>query len=163
MIAAIDENLAIGCNNRLLVHLPNDLKYFKRVTSGHPVIMGRNTYDSLPVKPLPGRKNIVLSTTLSAVAAGCVLAQSIDEALAQCPDSEECFIIGGMQLYDKMMPLADKLYITHIHHHFDADAFFPTIDAAIWQLQWSEQHEADHQHPYSYTFEQYVNKIRKKT
>jgi dihydrofolate reductase len=163
MIAAIDENFAIGCNNRLLVHLPDDLKYFKRVTFGHPVVMGRNTYNSLPVKPLPGRKNIVVSTTLSGVADGCVLAPSVEAALAECPDHEECFVIGGMQLYDRMMPLADKLYITRIHHRFEADAFFPAIDAATWQLQWSERHEADDRHPYACTFEQYVNKIRKKT
>jgi dihydrofolate reductase len=159
IIAALDERYAIGQNNRLLAHLPNDLKYFKRITSGHPVIMGRRTYESLPVKPLPNRKNIVISASLSSVATGCLLAPSIDAALALCHTDEECFVIGGMQLYRQMMPLAQKLYITRIHHAFEsADAFFPEIDTAKWQLLAAEPHEPDPQHPYPYTFELFDSK-----
>ncbi|MDR0713766.1 MAG: dihydrofolate reductase [Bacteroidales bacterium] len=156
MIAAIDENLAIGFDNRLLVHLPNDLKYFKRITSGHSVIMGRKTYESLPVKPLPNRKNIIVSATLDK-APGCLLAASIDEAVGYCGE-EECFVIGGMHLYRQMMPLADKLYLTRIHHRFPADAFFPPIDAGQWQLETAERHPSDSQHPYPYTFERYARR-----
>ncbi|MDR1667530.1 MAG: dihydrofolate reductase [Bacteroidales bacterium] len=157
LIAAIDEGLAIGHDNRLLVRLPNDLKYFKRVTSGHPVIMGRKTYESLPVKPLPGRKNIVVSATSDEALPDCLRAGSIEDALAYC-EGEECFVIGGMQLYRQMMPFADKLYITRIHHRFPADAFFPPIDAGQWQLESTDPHPRDKQHPYPYTFEIYARR-----
>ncbi|MDR1864852.1 MAG: dihydrofolate reductase [Bacteroidales bacterium] len=159
LIAAIDEHYGIGLNNRLLARLPNDLKHFKRVTSGHPVVMGRRTYESLPVKPLPGRKNIVVSASLSSVAQGCVLVPSVAAAVAQCSDNEECFVMGGMQLYRQMMPLAQKLYITRIHYRFEADVFFPEIDPDGWQLLSSERHEADEQHLYAYSFEIYDRRI----
>ncbi|MDR2040378.1 MAG: dihydrofolate reductase [Bacteroidales bacterium] len=156
-IVAIDENNAIGYNNQLLTHLPNDLKYFKRTTLGHPVIMGRNTYESLPVKPLPGRKNIIISKSFSE-APGSIVVSSIEDALEQCDDSEECFITGGMQIYRQMMPYVQKLYITRIHHRFEADVYFPDIDPDIWQLQSSERHETDEKHPYAYSFEVYLRK-----
>ncbi len=155
IIVVIDENNAIGLNNGLLCHLPNDLKYFKRVTSGHPVIMGRHTYESLPIKPLPGRKNIVISTSLFGSLPGCILVSSIEEALRQCDDAEECFVIGGAQIYRQMIPLAQKLYATRIRHRFKADAFFPEIDANQWQLRSSEPHDPDEKHPYAYSFDVY--------
>ena len=152
IIAVIDQNNAIGLNNRLLCHLPNDLKYFKRVTSGRPVIMGWRTYESLPVKPLPNRKNIVICDSLTASAPGCIQVFSIEEACTQCGDAEECFVIGGAQVYRQMMPLAQKLYITHIHHTFEADVWFPEINAAEWQQQSVERNEPDEKHPYAYSF-----------
>lgn len=158
IIAAVAENNAIGLNNGLLCRLPNDLKYFKRVTSGHPVIMGRRTYESLPVKPLPDRKNIVIGRSLPASLPGCITAKSIEEALQQCPDGEECFVIGGAQIYRQMLPQAQKLYITRIHGQFEADVFFPEIDTALWQPESSERHEPDEKHAYAYTFEVYVRK-----
>lgn len=158
IIVAIDENNAIGRDNQLLCHLPNDLKYFKRVTSGHTIIMGRNTYESLPVKPLPNRKNVVISSSLTAPPPGAILAGSIEEACRICPETEECFITGGAQIYRQMMPFAQKLYITRIHHQFDADTFFPDIDWNTWQLSSSERHEADEKHLYAYTFEVYLRK-----
>ena len=158
IIVAIDQNNAIGWNNRLLCHLPNDLKYFKRITTGHPVIMGWRTYESLPVKPLPNRKNIVLCDLLTASAPGCILVFSIEEACAQADNAEEYFVIGGAQVYRQMMPLAQKLYITRIHHEFEADVWFPEIKAVEWQLQSVERNEADEKHPYAYSFEVYDKK-----
>ncbi len=155
IIVVADQNNAIGLNNRLLCHLPNDLKYFKRITSGHPVIMGRHTYDSLPVKPLPGRKNIVVSRSLAEAPPGCILAPSIDEALKQCNEEEECFVMGGEQLYRQLLSYARKLYITRIDHRFEADAYFPVIDPEQWFLESSEPHEVDEKHLYPYTFEVY--------
>ena len=157
MIVVIDQNNGIGYNSKLLCHLPNDLKYFKRVTSGHAVIMGRRTYESLPVKPLPGRKNVVISQSLTD-APECILASSVEEALSQCDNMEESFVIGGAQVYQQMMPYAEKLYITRIGHRFDADAYFPEIDSEQWFLQSSEPHETDEKHPYPYSFEVYLKK-----
>ena len=156
IIVAIDQNNAIGLKNNLLCHLPNDLKYFKRVTSGHPVIMGWRTYQSLPVKPLPNRKNIVICDLLNASSPGCVLVSSIEEACAQCDDAEECFVIGGAQVYRQMMPLAQKLYITRIHHTFEADVWFPEIEPGQWRQQSSEWNAPDEKHPYAYSFEEYL-------
>ena len=155
IIVAIDQNNGIGFKNRLLCHLPNDLKYFKRVTSGHPVLMGWNTYNSLPVKPLPNRKNIVICDLLNVSAPGCILVSSIEDACAQCDDTEECFVIGGAQVYRQMMPLSQKLYITRIHHVFEADVRFPEIKAVEWQQQSSVWNEPDEKHPYAYSFEVY--------
>jgi len=156
IIVVIDQNNAIGLNNRLLCHLPNDLKYFKRLTSGHTVIMGWRTYESLPIKPLPNRKNIVICDSLTASAPGCILVFSIEEACAHCDGAQECFVIGGAQVYRQMMPLAKKLYITRIHHTFAADVWFPEIKAGEWQLQTSESNEPDEKHPYAYSFEVYL-------
>ena len=158
IIAAIDQNNAIGLNNCLLCYLPNDLKYFKRVTTSHPIIMGRRTYESLPIKPLPNRKNIVISQSFTATLPGCILVRSITEACEQCEGTEECFVIGGQQVYRQMMPLAKKMYITRIHHSFEADAWFPEINADEWLLQSSELHSSDEKHQYAYSFEVYIRK-----
>jgi dihydrofolate reductase len=152
IIAAIDQNNAIGFNNALLCHLPNDLKNFKRITLGHPVIMGRHTYESLPVKPLPGRKNIIISQSLT-VLQDCIVAPDIETACGLCSASEECFVIGGAQIYRQMIKFARKLYITRIHYRFKADTYFPRIDPQEWQLQTSERHETDDKHRYAYSFE----------
>ena len=133
IIVVVDQNNAIGLKNRLLCHLPNDLKYFKRITSGRPVIMGWRTYESLPVKPLPNRKNIVICDLLNVSVPGCILVSSIGEARKQCGDAEECFVIGGAQVYRQMIHIAQKLYITRIHHAFDADVWFPEIKVDEWQ------------------------------
>ena len=156
IIAALDQNNAIGLNNRLLCYLPNDLKYFKRITSGHPVIMGWRTYESLPIKPLPNRKNIVICDLVNPSAPGCILVSSIEEACTQCNDCEEYFVIGGAQVYRQMMPIAQKLYITRIHHTFEADVWFPDIKASEWQQQSTEWNASDEKHPYSYSFEVYT-------
>ena len=156
IIAAIDQNNAIGLNNSLLCHLPNDLKYFKRITAGHPVIMGWRTYQSLPIKPLPDRKNIVICDMTNVSTPDCILVSSIEEACKHCDDAEECFVIGGAMVYRQMTPLAQKLYITRIHHAFEADVWFPEIKTDEWQLQSAERNEPDEKHLYTYSFEVYT-------
>jgi len=158
LIVAVDENNAIGLNNRLLCHLPNDLKYFKRVTSSNPVIMGRCTYESLPVKPLPNRKNIVISKSLNEPFPETALARSIAEACSLCNDAAESFVIGGAQVYLQMLPLVKKMYITRIHHSFDADVWFPEINYSEWVLQSTEYNAPDEKHRYAYSFEVYTRK-----
>ena len=153
VIVVVDENDAIGKDGRLLCHLPDDLKYFKRVTSGHPVMMGRKTYESLPVKPLPGRKNIIISRNIGDQP-GCVVVASVEEAMRQCDPQDENFVMGGAQIYHQMIGFASKLYVTRIHHRFEADVFFPAIDHQ-WKMVASEYHPEDEKHPYSFSFEVY--------
>ncbi|KPL14668.1 MAG: diacylglycerol kinase [Bacteroides sp. SM23_62] len=133
IIVAIAENNAIGKNNDLLWHIPEDLKRFKQITSGHKIIMGKRTYESLPNRPLKNRTNIVISDIPGDHYDGCVMAYSIQEAMDHCAQDEECFIIGGGMVYRQFLPLADKLYITRVHKSFDADVFFPEIDPVIWE------------------------------
>lgn len=133
IIVAIAENYAIGKNNDLLWHIPEDLKRFKRITSGHKIIMGKRTYESLPYRPLKDRTNIVISDIPGDHYDGAVMAYSIDEAIRHCSPSEECFVIGGGMVYRQFMEIADKLYITWVHKDFDADTFFPNIDPSVWE------------------------------
>lgn len=136
IIVAIASNGAIGKDNKLLFHLPEDLKYFKKVTSGHPVIMGKNTWDSLPLKPLPGRTNIVLNREMNLKCSDCTVLPSIDEVKSFCSklNDPECFIIGGGEVYKTFLPLSDRLYITRVDKAFEADTFFPPIPASEWKL-----------------------------
>ena len=158
IIVAIDQNNAIGLNNRLLCHLPNDLKHFKRITSGRHVIMGRRTYESLPVKPLPNRHNIVVSKSIiEPLPEGCSLVRSIEEACKLCREEEESFVMGGAKIYSQMLPLAHKLYITRIHHSFNADTWFPEIKADRWQLLSIVFNAPDDRHDWAYSFETYRN------
>jgi dihydrofolate reductase len=135
IIVAIAENNAIGKNNDLLWHISADLKYFKQITFGHTVIMGKNTWLSLRIKPLPNRKNIVISQTLSLNGENVFVARTIQEAIDICDCNTENFIIGGGKIYEQFLPVADKLYITHIHQSFDADTFFPVIDTNRFILE----------------------------
>ena len=132
MIVAIDENGGIGLKNNLLAYIPADLKRFKAITTGHNIIMGSNTWLSLPRRPLPERRNIVITSRSGAEFDGATLARSIDEAVALLPDTEESFVIGGASIYRQMFPLATKLYLTLIHKKFEADTFFPEIDFSQW-------------------------------
>jgi dihydrofolate reductase len=133
IIVAIAENRAIGKNNQLLWHISDDLKRFKKLTTGHTVIMGKKTFESLPVRPLPNRENIVISDNLSDNFAGCVTVYSIEEALAKCSDTGENFIIGGGSVYKQFLEHARKIYLTRVHQNFEADIFFPEFDMAEWQ------------------------------
>lgn len=153
IIVAIAENYAIGKKGDLLCHLPADLKHFKEITSGSTVLMGERTFFSLPKHPLPNRRNIVLTDVAGKTFEGADAVYSLDELVAQISPEEEAFVIGGGMVYRQMMPRADKLYITHIHHSWeDADTFFPEIKESEWQLATSERHEADDKNPYAYTF-----------
>jgi len=132
IIVAIAENFAIGKNNDLLFHLPNDLKRFKTITSGHSLIMGRNTLLSLPKWPLPNRRHIVITDKKDDVFPGCEVVFSIEEAIEKVKGDEEAFVIGGGMVYRQFYPLAGKLYLTLVHKPFDADVYFPEIDYSEW-------------------------------
>lgn len=152
IIVAIAENNAIGCNNDLLVHLPEDLKRFKRITTGHTVIMGKKTYESLPKRPLPNRVNMVITDIPGETFEGCVTAYSIEDALQKCRSDEENFIIGGGTIYRQFFLIADRLYLTLIHQSFDADTFFPEIDYSEWNVLKKEEHFAHEGNPVDYTY-----------
>lgn len=158
IIVAIAENYAIGKNNDLLWHIPEDLKRFKRITSGHKIIMGKRTYESLPYRPLKNRTNIVISDVPGDHYEGCVMAYSIKEAINLCNQKEECFVIGGGMVYRQFMPLADKLYITWVHKEFDADTFYPEIDPGIWKETGREKGEGEGL-DFSYSFVTYIRRI----
>ncbi|MDL2314992.1 dihydrofolate reductase [Bacteroidales bacterium OttesenSCG-928-C19] len=134
IIVAIAENYAIGKNNDLLWHISDDLKRFKQITAGHTVIMGRNTWESLPFKPLPKRKNIVLTSNKSLQYEGAVMVHSYEEVFNELTPNEENFIMGGGKVYKDLFPYADKLYITWVYKPFDADTFFPEIDENEWKI-----------------------------
>jgi len=156
LIVAADENNGIGKNNNLLCYLPNDLKFFKHTTLGAPVVMGRKTYESIG-KPLPGRRNIVLSKTLKSLD-GCEVFNDLETALMVLASTtnEKCFIIGGDSIYKIALPIAQIVYLTRIHHKFDADAFFPKLEESQWQLESEEHHEADEKNKYDYSFQKYI-------
>ncbi|AMR34521.1 dihydrofolate reductase [Mucilaginibacter sp. PAMC 26640] len=150
IIVAIGENYAIGKNNQLLWHMPNDLKHFKEITSGHTVIMGRKTFDSVG-KPLPKRRNIVV-TRQDIEITGCEVVKSIDEGLKLCAQDEEVFIIGGAEIYRQAMEKTDRIYLTIIHKDFEADTFFPEIDHSQWNEVNRENFDADEKNPIPYAF-----------
>ncbi|MBQ2540819.1 MAG: dihydrofolate reductase [Paludibacteraceae bacterium] len=161
IIVAIAENYAIGRKGDLLCHMPEDLKHFKQITGGHTVMMGERTFLSLPRHPLPNRRNIVLTDVAGKTFEGAETVYSLQEMMAAVAPEEEAFVIGGGMVYRQMMPLADKLYITHIHHSWDdADTFFPEIDSAVWRRTSAERHAADDKNPYAYTFAEYERKIK---
>jgi len=155
IIVAIAENLAIGKNNDLLWHIPADLKRFKRITSGHPVIMGKRTWESLPRRPLPNRRNIVITDIPGEKIEGCEMAYSINEAVAKCNPAEENFIIGGASVYRQFLPHAHRLYLTLVQKSFDADVFFPEIDFSQWKLISKEEFLPDEINDFTYTNETY--------
>ncbi len=159
MIVAIDQNNAIGKDNQMLCHLPNDLKYFKSVTEGHTVVMGRNTYESLPNGALPNRRNIVLSRKPNLKIDKCEIFSSLGDAQKAFEGEDEVFIMGGATLYNECINNSDELYITYIHHAFDeADTFFPKIDLNIWEEVSRTDNEADEKNRYSHSFVIYKKK-----
>lgn len=157
IIVAIAENFAIGKNNDLLFHLPNDLKHFKELTSGHTIIMGRNTLLSLPKWPLPNRRHIVITDKKDDVFPGCETVFSIDEAIEKVKDENEAFIIGGGIIYKQFFPLASKLYLTVVHQPFEADVFFPEVIYAEWK-ELSREDFYDEKNNFNYS---YLNLQRK--
>ena len=150
IIVAIGENHAIGKNNQLLWHMPNDLKHFKDITSGRTIIMGRKTFDSVG-KPLPRRRNIVV-TRQDIIIPGCEVVKSIEDGLALCKNEDEVFIGGGAEIYKLAMHLTDRIYLTIIHKSFDADTFFPEIDKLEWKEVKHENFEPDEKNPLPYSF-----------
>lgn len=157
-VVAVADNNAIGKDNALPWHLPGDLKFFKNTTMGKPVIMGRNTWESLKGKPLPGRENLVLSSrTDMEVPEGVKVFGSIKDAIAYLEEkgTEEASIIGGGKVFEETQTIADKMYITRVHAKPEADVFFMDVDHTHWKLTWSEPHQADEKNKYDYTFELY--------
>lgn len=156
LIAAIAKNRAIGCQNQLLYHLPDDMKHFKKLTTGHTVIMGRKTFEALPKGALPNRRNIVLSQS-GKTFPGCETFSSIDEALLHCGNEDEVYIIGGDSIYHQTIDLADKLCLTEVEDTpKHADAFFPPFND--WQKESEERHEKDEKHKFGFAFTCYIKK-----
>mgnify|MGYP002635809489 CR=1 FL=1 len=155
----MDENRLIGNNNALPWHLPADLAYFKKTTMNKPILMGRKTYESIG-KPLPGRRNIIISRDSGYQAEGCDVTHSIQSALDLVKDQTEVMLIGGASLYEQTMELASCLYITEIHHQFEGDAWFPSINTENWRESWREDHPADDRNQYPYSFVKYLRYIK---
>ena len=156
IIVAIARNNAIGKDNKLLWHLSDDLKRFKKLTTGHALIMGRNTFLSLPNGALPNRRHIVISDVKEEQFEGCEMAGSIEGAIELAGDSEECFVIGGGMVYAQFLPRAGKLYLTQVHASFEADTFFPPIDYSQWKALTSEEVKAGEKNEYAHTYTEYV-------
>jgi dihydrofolate reductase len=157
IIVAIAENFAIGKNNDLLFHLPNDLKRFKEITTGKTLIMGRNTLLSLPKWPLPNRRHIVITDRPDEQFDGCEMVFSVDEAIEKAKNEPEAFIIGGGMVYRQFYPMAKKIYLTLVHKPFEADVYFPEIDFSEWDETFREDlHDDKNQFGYSY-----LNLVRK--
>ena len=154
LIAAIARNNAIGNKNKLIYWLPNDLKRFKALTTGHTIIMGRNTFLSLPKGALPNRRNVVLSRTQTEFP-GCDTYSSLEEALNNCTPDEDIYIIGGAAVYQQALAIADRLCLTEIDDIPEqADAFFP--DYSEWKEAWREEHKKDEKHEHDFAFVDYV-------
>lgn len=152
IIVAVSEDLGIGNNNELLWHLPEDLRRFKKLTYGKTVIMGKKTWESLPKKPLPGRKNIVLTDVPGESIDYSVTAYSINDALSKCEKGEEIFVIGGGSIYRQFLNIADRLYITHVHKKASADVYFPEIDRRVWKEIEKEEFKPEDKEGIPYTY-----------
>ena len=155
IIAAISENNALGKDNKMLWHLPDDFKRFKKVTTGHHVIMGRKTFESIGSKALPKRTNIIITRQTSYEASCIVLASSLKKALQIARTDTNPYILGGGMVYKEAMKFADRLDITLVHHEFEADTFFPKIDSKTWREVSREFHPADAKHKYAFSFVMY--------
>ena len=159
IIAAVDRHMGIGYENKLLFWLPNDLKRFKTLTTGNTIIMGRKTFESLPKGALPNRRNIVLSTRPDTQCPGAEVIPSLEEALKNCAQDEQVYIIGGASVYHQALPLADALCLTEIDAEAPhADAYFPEVDLKIWQEKSRDSHPIDEKHPCAYAFVDYIRR-----
>jgi dihydrofolate reductase len=157
MIAAASENNALGKDNKMIWNLPNDFKRFKSLTTGHHIIMGRKTFKSLE-KPLPNRTHIVITRQKNYAPEGCIVVNSIEEAIKISPKNENSYIIGGGEIYNLGMPFSDKIELTLVHHHFEADAFFPEINLEEWEILNSDFQPRDEKHLFDYTYQTYSRK-----
>lgn len=152
LIAAASRNNALGKNNELLWHLPDDFKRFKELTSHHYIVMGRKTFESFP-KLLPNRTHVIITRQKGYHPEGCLVAHDMKSALELCPETEDVFVIGGGEIYSLALPLATRIELTRVHARFDADAFFPDFDPSQFRLTASVEHPADERHAYAFTFE----------
>ncbi len=151
IVVAMDDNRLIGKNNQLPWHLPEDLAYFKKLTTGKSILMGRKTYDSIG-RPLPNRRNIVITRNAKISLPGCEVALSLEEALELTKGDDEVMVIGGASLCEQILPKINRLYITKIDGEFEGDIFFPKYDAYNWHQVSSESHPKDNSNAYSYHF-----------
>jgi len=153
-VVAMDENRLIGRDNDLPWRLPDDMGWFRRQTMGKPCIMGRKTYDSLPdrFRPLPGRLNIVVTRNREYEAPGAVVVHSVDDALRAAGDVEEIAIIGGAELFRRLLPMADRLYLTQIHGASEGDVYFPQFEMDNWDEIFRQEHPADERHRFAFTW-----------
>lgn len=159
MIAAAGENNALGKDNDLLWHLPDDFKRFKKITTGHKIIMGRKTFESFP-KPLPNRFHIIITRNKEYQVnhTECQVVHNLDEALKLVSEEDVAFIIGGGEIYSQALPHTDRIELTRIHAGFEADTFFPDIDPARWELVLEEYHPKDERHKYPFSYLSYMRK-----
>lgn len=160
MIAAAAENNALGKNNELIWHLPDDFKRFKQITTGHHIIMGRKTFESFP-KPLPNRTHVIITrqeSYIECVGDNCIVVRSMEEAIAVCPQEKDIFIIGGGEIYELGIKIAHKIELTRVHEHFEADAFFPEISHELWELVEKDFRKNDEKHKHDFTFQTFVRK-----
>lgn len=161
IICAVAENGAIGYQNELVYHLRADLRRFRELTTGHTILMGRRTFQSLPKGALPHRRNLVLTRDKNFAAPGAEVFPSMQQALASCAPHEEVFVIGGASLYREALPLASRLLLTHIHATpAHADTYFPPVNWKDWQLTNQEHHTADEENGEDYTFDDYIRKTK---
>lgn len=165
IVVAASENNAIGKDNRLIWRLPDDMKFFKEKTVGHCVVTGRKNYESIPDKfrPLPDRTNIVVTRTLNYAAPGAIVVHSLEEAIEKAKELNETdlCIIGGGEIYRQALEVTDVIWLTRVHHEFEAHTFFPVLDPTEWKITWREEHAADEKHQYAFTFFKYerINKV----
>lgn len=161
LIAAAALNNALGKDNALLWHLPNDFRRFKSLTTGHPIIMGRKTFESFP-KPLPDRTHIIITRNPGYSREGCIVVRSLEKAIETAieiaPKDRDVYIIGGGEIYKQSMAVADKIELTRVHENFEADTFFPEIDAQNWQLVFEEFHPKDEKHLFAFSFQTFLKK-----
>ena len=158
IIVAAAENGVIGKDNQLLWKLSSDLKRFKNITTDHYILLGRKTFESIG-KPLPNRTHIIITRQKDyEVPEGCLVASSLQKAIALCPENEEVFIIGGGEIYKQSIEIADKIDLTRVHTTIEADTFFPKIDTDKWELVFEEFHSKDEKHDYDFTFLTYVKR-----
>jgi dihydrofolate reductase len=159
IIVAVSDDWGIGKDNELLWHISEDLKRFKSLTTGKRIIMGKKTWYSLPKRPLPGRMNIVLTDIAGEIIDGSETVHSIEGAMSKCSKEEEAFVIGGGSIYRQFMPIADKLYITHVHMKAPADVYFPEIDMKTWKIVGEEDYPISEANPIPYTYIIYERKF----
>ena len=158
LIVAMDENRLIGNDNQLPWRLPADLAFFKRTTMGKPIIMGRKTFDSIG-RPLPGRRNIVITRDPEFSAEGCEVVHSIEAALAGCSEHDELMLIGGATLYEQTLDQVSCLYVTRIHHSFSGDTWFPEFDVKHWKISEQQDFDPDQSNTFAYSFVKYVREL----
>lgn len=152
VIVAVAENNVIGAGNSIPWYCPADLQYFKRTTLGSPVLMGRKTYQSLKIKPLPGRQNIIVTRDAELVCEGCDVVTSLQSGLQLASNEEKLFIIGGADIYQQSLSLAEELYITYVDVKVEGDRFFPEVDMTKWDLLREHACEADEKNPHNMVF-----------